>query len=240
LDRCAKRDRSGFGSPCLLYQSKNSEIVTVCDHKFKTGLKERSTRLPWVKWRARTDSTLYTAARRCIYLLESNICWKVVFEKLFFKFLCVYLSLEKLVNKKYFLVNKKHFPVKEKFNLVSRKVFSFYFGRKTFSGSGEKFRNIILFADYIKFGSQTFNCYIYIYIYILFWIFIFQFHPLEFNFYINFGFHFYNYYLLFSYYFLIEIFYLSNLVMILLIITYFIWNNLWNVNYYYYFNFFIF
>jgi hypothetical protein len=76
-------------------------------------------------------------------------------------------------------------------------------------------------------------------IYILFWIFIFQFHPLEFNFYINFGPHFYNCYLLFPYYFLIEIFYLSNLILILLIVTYFIWNNLWNGNYYY-FNFLIF
>jgi len=76
-------------------------------------------------------------------------------------------------------------------------------------------------------------------IYILFWIFIFQFHPLEFNFYINFGPHFYNCYLLFSYHFLIEIFYILNLVLILLIVTYFIWYNLWNVNYYY-FNFFIF
>jgi len=76
-------------------------------------------------------------------------------------------------------------------------------------------------------------------IYILFWIFIFQFHPLEFNFYINFGPHFYNCYLFFSYHFLIEIFYILNLVLILLIVTYFIWYNLWNVNYYY-FNFFIF
>ena len=74
---------------------------------------------------------------------------------------------------------------------------------------------------------------------ILFWIFIFQFHPLKFNFYINFSFYFYNCYLLFPYHFLIEIFYLSNLILILLIVTYFIWNNLWNVNYYY-FNFFIF
>jgi len=39
--------------------------------------------------------------------------------------------------------------------------------------------------------------------------------------------------------FFIEIFYLLNLVLILLIVAYFIWNNLWNVNYYY-FNFFIF
>jgi len=76
-------------------------------------------------------------------------------------------------------------------------------------------------------------------IYILFWIFIFQFHLLKFNFYINFGPYFYNCYLLFPYHFFIKIFYLSNLVLILLIVTYFIWNNLWNVNYYY-FNFFIF
>jgi len=52
--------------------------------------------------------------------------------------------------------------------------------------------------------------------------FFFQFHPLEFDFYINFGPHFYDFYLLFCYYFLIEIFYLSNLVLILLIVTYFI------------------
>jgi hypothetical protein len=45
--------------------------------------------------------------------------------------------------------------------------------------------------------------------------------------------------LIFPYHFFIEIFYLSNLVLILLIFTYFIWNNLWNCNYYY-FNFFIF
>jgi hypothetical protein len=64
-------------------------------------------------------------------------------------------------------------------------------------------------------------------------IYIFQFYLLKFNFYINFDSHFYNCY------FLIEIFYLSNLILILLIVTYFIWNNLWNVNYYY-FNFFIF
>ena len=101
------------------------------------------------------------------------------------------------------LVNRKHFPVKEKFSLVSRKVFSFYFGRKTLFESCENFRNVILFADYIKFSPQTFDCYIYI----LFWIFAFQFHPLEFNFYINFGSYFYNCYLLLPYHFLIEIFF---------------------------------
>jgi len=55
------------------------------------------------------------------------------------------------------LVSKKHFPVKEKFSLISKKVFFFYFGRKTLSRSCEKFRNIILFADYIKFDPQTFD-----------------------------------------------------------------------------------
>jgi hypothetical protein len=129
----------------------------------------------------------------------------------------------------------KHFPVKGKFDLVFKKVFSFYFGRKTLSGNCEKFRNVILFADYIKFDPQTFVCYIYFVLNIFF-----QFHPLEFNFYINFGHYFYNCYLLFPNHFLIKIFYLSNLVLIFLIVTYFIWNNLWNVNYYYYFNFFIF
>jgi hypothetical protein len=76
-------------------------------------------------------------------------------------------------------------------------------------------------------------------VYILFWIFVFQFHPSKFNFYNKFGPRFYNCYLLFPYHFLIEIFYLSNLILILLIVTYFIWNNLWKFNYYY-FNFFIF
>jgi hypothetical protein len=87
---------------------------------------------------------------------------KVVSGKPLFKLSCVCLSLEKLVNGKHFPVNEKHFPIKEKFDLVSKKVFSFYFGRKTLSGSCEKIRNVILFADYIKFDPQTFDCYIYI------------------------------------------------------------------------------
>ena len=134
------------------------------------------------------------------------------------------------------LVNGKHFSVKEKFDLVSRKVLSFYFGRKILSGSCENFKNIILFADYIKFDPQTFNCHIYIYIY--YFEYFFQFHPLEFDFYINLDPYFYNCYLLFSYHCLIEFFYLSNLVLIwlllilfeivykmLIIITYFPWTN---------------
>ena len=77
----------------------------------------------------------------------------MVFWKPLSKLSCICLSLEKLVN-------EKHFPVKEKFDLVSKKVFSFYFGRKTLSKSCEKFRNVMLFADYIKFDPQTSDCYI--------------------------------------------------------------------------------
>jgi hypothetical protein len=113
----------------------------------------------------------------------------VVFWKSLPKLYCICLSLEKLVN-------EKHFLVKEKFDLVYRKMFFFYFGRKTLSGSCEKFRNVILFAYYIKFSPQTFNCYIYFVLNIFF-----QFHHLEFDFYINFGPHFYDCYLLFFYYF---------------------------------------
>ena len=116
---------------------------------------------------------------------------KIIFRKSLFKFSCVCLSLEKLVNRKYFPVNRKHFLVKENFGLVSRKGFFFYFEQKTFFESCEKFRNIILFANYIKFGPQTFDCY----------IFFFSNSSLKFNCYINFGPYFYNYYLIFPYYF---------------------------------------
>jgi hypothetical protein len=73
------------------------------------------------------------------------------------KLFYVCLPLENLVNGKHFLVNEKHFPIKGKFGLVSRKVFYFYVGRKTLSRSCEKIRNVILFADYTKFGPQTFD-----------------------------------------------------------------------------------
>jgi hypothetical protein len=144
-------------------------------------------------------------------------------------------------------LTKNIFQLNENLALFLKKCFPEKFGRKTLSESCKKFRNVILFADYIKFDplifyfslSLSLSLYIYIYIYILFWIFIFQFHLLKFNLYINFSSYFYNFYLLFPYHFFIEIFYLSNLILILLIVTYFIWNNLWNVNYYY-FNFFIF
>jgi hypothetical protein len=65
------------------------------------------------------DNSLVTELRGCLF------AWKIVFWKSLSKLSCICLSLEKLVN-------GKHFPVKEKFNLIFRKVFSFYFGRKNF------------------------------------------------------------------------------------------------------------
>jgi hypothetical protein len=116
----------------------------------------------------------------------------------------------------------------------SGKCFLFILGRKHFP---EVVKNLKISYYLLIISNLVLK--LLIAVYILFWIFVFQFHSLEFNFYINFDPYFYNYHLLFLYHFLIEIFYLSNLVLILSIVTYFIWNNLWNVNYYY-FNFFTF
>jgi hypothetical protein len=58
------------------------------------------------------------------------------------------------------LVNGKHFPIKGKFGLVFRKMFSWKnLGGKHFP---EVVKNLekSLFADYIKFDPQTFDCYI--------------------------------------------------------------------------------
>ena len=90
-----------------------------------------------------------------VWIVDLGYVWDSLFRKVFFKFLCVCLILEKLFN-------EKHFPVKEKFGLVSEKYFPEKFGWKTLSRSCKKFKNIILFADYIKFAPQTFDCYIYI------------------------------------------------------------------------------
>jgi hypothetical protein len=53
------------------------------------------------------------------------------------------------------------FQSKKNLTWFSGKCFPEKFGRKTLSRSCEKFKNVILFADYIKFGPQTFDCYIY-------------------------------------------------------------------------------
>jgi hypothetical protein len=55
-------------------------------------------------------------------------------------------------------------------------------------------------------------------LYIFCFKYFFQFHPLEFDFCIDFGPHFYNYHLLFPYHFLIKIFYLLNLILIFLLL----------------------
>jgi hypothetical protein len=56
---------------------------------------------------------------------------------------------------------KNTFQLKKNLTLFTGKCFPEKFGRKTLFKSCEKFRNVILFADYIKFGPQTFDCYIY-------------------------------------------------------------------------------
>jgi hypothetical protein len=53
------------------------------------------------------------------------------------------------------------FQLKKNLAWFPRKCFPRKFKRKTLSGSREKFRNVILFADCIKFDHQTFDCYIY-------------------------------------------------------------------------------
>jgi len=78
---------------------------------------------------------------------ETNVVFvslKVVFEKLFSKLSCVCLTLGKLINGKHFPVNGKYFPI-----WFPEKYLPFIFGWKTLSGSCEKFRNVILFTDYI-------------------------------------------------------------------------------------------
>jgi hypothetical protein len=134
--------------------------------------------------------------------------------KSLFKFSCVCLPLGKLVN-------RKHFPVQEKFSLVSRKVFSWKIWAENFPKVVKK-----LEMSYYLLIVSNLVLRLLIAIYILFWIFIFQFHLLKFYFFISFVSHFYNCYLFFPYHFFIEFFYVSNLILILLIVTYFIWNNL--------------
>jgi len=86
------------------------------------------------------------------------VFWKINFEKLFFKFFYIYLSLEKLVNKKYFPVNRNTFRSTEntfqlKKNLVwfPEKYFPFWlclFSGKWFPEN--HFPNILVFVCYKK------------------------------------------------------------------------------------------
>jgi hypothetical protein len=81
------------------------------------------------------------------------------FGKLLSKFFYICLSLEKLVNGKYFRSTKNTFQLKKNLAWFPEKYFPFILDGKHFP---EVFRNVILFADYIKFDPQTFDCYIYI------------------------------------------------------------------------------
>ena len=92
-------------------------------------------------------------SRKVFSLLAVFVFRKVVSEKPLSKLSCVYLPLEKLVN-------EKHFPVKEKFCLVFRKVFSWKIWAENTFPEVVKNLEMSLFADYLKFDPQTFDCYI--------------------------------------------------------------------------------
>jgi len=53
------------------------------------------------------------------------------------------------------------FQSKKNLAWFPEKCFLEKFRQKILSGNCEKFRNVILFVNYIKFGPQTFDCYIY-------------------------------------------------------------------------------
>jgi len=127
------------------------------------------------------------------------VWWKVISWKLFSKLSCICLLLRSWSAGNIFQLKKNLF------DLVSRKVFSFYFF------CGKYFLKVVKNLDMSYYLLIISNLVlklliaIYIYIYIILNIF-FQFHPLEFDFYINLSSYFYNCYLLFSYHFLIEFF----------------------------------
>jgi len=166
------------------------------------------------------------------FYLVKHVSFKGVL--VFWKMTCYFLNFLVFVCYYKSWSTKNTFKSKKNLAWFPEKYFPFILGGKQFL---EVVKNLEMSYYLLIISNLVLK--LLIAIYILFWIFVFQFHPLEFNFYINFDPHFYNCFLFFPYYFLIEIFYLSNMVLILLIVTYFIWNNLWNGNYYY-FNFFIF
>jgi hypothetical protein len=99
-----------------------------------------------------------------------------------------------------------------------------WFSEKYFSSilSGKHFLEVVKILEMSYYLLIISNLVLKLLIAIYIYIFFFQFHPLEFDFYINFGSHFYNCYLLFPYHFLIENCNQSNLVLIFLTVTYFI------------------
>jgi len=92
-------------------------------------------------------------SRKIFFLLAVFVFRKVVSWKPLSKLSCVCLPLKKLVN-------GKHFPVKGKFGLIFRKVFSWKIWTENTFRKFVKNLEMSLFADYIKFDPQTFDCYI--------------------------------------------------------------------------------
>jgi hypothetical protein len=109
----------------------------------------------------------------------SFVSWKPNFQVLF-----IIIKVAKWKTFFFFIINK--------FNLIFLKIHLLILYRIYFSEIRRIIKNILLFVNYIKFGPQYFWL-LYIYIY-------FQFHPLKFDFYINFGPYFFDCY---SFFFLI-------------------------------------
>jgi len=85
------------------------------------------------------------------YVMVIFVFWNLIFEKLLFKLFNVCLSLEKLVNEKYF-------SVKKKFGLVSRKVFFlftvFVFRKVVFEKSLSKLSCVCLTLEKLVNGKH--------------------------------------------------------------------------------------
>jgi hypothetical protein len=117
-------------------------------------------------------------------------------------------------------VNGKHFPIKGKFGLISRKIFSFYFRRKTLSRICKKFKK-----SYYLLILSNLVLKLLIAIYFI-WIFFFSNLSLKIWFNLIFVLTLVLIFMIVIYFsliiFLIEIFYISNLILIVLIVTYFI------------------
>jgi hypothetical protein len=71
---------------------------------------------------------------------------------------------------------KNTFQSKDKFSLIFRKKNSFILSKILFLKIIKKLKNIMLFVDYIKFGSQSSVA-----IYFIFEYFFLQFHHIEFD-----------------------------------------------------------
>jgi len=92
------------------------------------------------------------------------------YEKWLFKLFCICLFLEKLIY-------EKHFLIKEKFSLVFKKVFSFYFEWKTLF---RVVKNLKMLCNLLILSNLVLKLLIAIY-FVLNLVFSFQFYPLKFD-----------------------------------------------------------